>query len=110
MGRLSEYSPEDCAALTGLNFRVIAAREWYERQTGAKAGPTASGRIMEILLYLEREGLTLQDCTLTVSTDANWPERGVRTPAEAAAHCIGKAPKPGGGSTLFLYIHRKEKP
>ncbi len=112
MGRLSEYSPEDRAALTGyIEARVEAAREWYERQIGAKAGPTATGRIMEIVLYLEREGLTLPECTLTVSTDANWPERrGVRTPAEAAAHCIGKAPKPGGGSTLFLYIHRKEAP
>lgn len=111
MGRLSEYAPEDRAALTGyIEARVGAAREWYERQTGAPAGPTASGRIMEIVLYLEREGLSLADCTLTTTTDQDWQERGNRTPSETAAYCIGKAPRPGSGTKEFLYIHRKEKP
>ena len=107
MGRVSELDTVERAAVLGpLSAQVQEAAAWYERETGLPAGPGAMSRILAILLYVEQQGCDLGDCELTLSTDAIWPQRRVRTPAEAGAVRIGSTSSEGG-SNQHVFIHRR---
>lgn len=106
MGRISELDTIERAAVLGpLSAQVQEASAWYEKETGLRAGPGAMSRILAILIYVEHQSCDLGDCELTLSTDAQWPQRRVRTRAEAGAVRIGSTSSEG--SNQHIYIHRR---
>lgn len=90
-----------------LDDKVRAAVAWYQEQTGVPVKATGMGRILDILLFVDEHGLKLEDCTLTISSDRDWPQRNVRTPEQAEAVSVGSSFTKGAGGTQHVFIHRK---
>jgi len=90
-----------------LLSRVQAASDWYEQWTGVPVTTSSMSRVLQILLYAEREGVGLGECALNISPDPKWPQRSVRTPNQARAVSIGKT-QVRGQSAQHVYIYRRD--
>ena len=80
---------------TPIADRVHEVAVWYHAQTGLGTERYANGRILAIMLYLERHGLDPADCRMEVVSDPLWQTRGNRTDAEGLAELVGRTQTSG---------------
>jgi hypothetical protein len=97
------FSPDlKAAAKLAQPLMAAAARVqvWLESQ-GYRGGHAA---VLDVLLFLEREGVALVDCAATWNQDQFWAERKTRTAAEARSLRLGGGPRASDRKRLFLYL------
>jgi len=81
--------------------------DFYENETGlnAKQGPN---RLLEIEIFLNETGLTLEDVEVKETSDWQWPKRRNRTEFEKNNRQIGSTTRGSSYNKKYYFVHQRE--